>query len=176
MQKYINQLLEDLKAAHNNQPSQVDYKLLYPDHPAADPQYEGTLDYIIEWENAPRWKMDDLFGISVEVFPPTEKLNETQLVQGIRQLWQAFNIYAEVPETKPPIPISKMYKNLINYWKNEEIGYVSEGMTHIEFCSYEVSSCPWGEEFCQCKDYPYYDDDLDRNKFEKNNEPDALPF
>ncbi|MGB1243216.1 MAG: hypothetical protein ACPG49_11885 [Chitinophagales bacterium] len=177
MQKYIKQLLQDLQAAHNNQPAKVDYKLLHPNHPAADPQYEGILDYIIEWENAPKWKMDDLFGISSNVFPPLDKLNEVQLqqlVEAIRQLWQAFNIYTEIPETNPPIPSERIYQILLNYWRDKTIGYVSEGILHLEFCDYEVSRCPWGETHCQCKEYQQMNEDMDN--FEPNPDPDSLPF
>ena len=99
MQTYINQLLADLENAKTNQPPKVDYKLLYPEHPANDPLYEGMMDYMMEWDHAPEWTMNDLFGIDAVVFPPIEKLNgeqTEQLVQGILELWASFNIGADI--------------------------------------------------------------------------------
>lgn len=154
MQTYITQLLTDLKTAQTNQPPKVDYKLLYPDHPASNPQYEGVMDYMIEWDHAPEWTMNDLFGIDAVVFPPIEKLNgeqTEQLVQGILELWASSNICADILNDK--IPIQTIYTVLVNYWKTETIQYMSEGTLHLEFCHYDENDCPWGYEYCSCKDF-----------------------
>lgn len=79
MQTYITQLLADLKAAQNNTPAKVGYKLLYPDHPANDPIYGGVMDYMVKWERVPEWTFDKLFGISHEAFPPVEQLSQEQI-------------------------------------------------------------------------------------------------
>jgi hypothetical protein len=154
MQTYITQLLSDLKEAQNNRPEKVDYSALYPNHPAASPEYDGVLDHIIEWETAPEWKMDDLFEINSAVFPPVERLNEAQtalLVGGILELWASFNICADILNDK--IPVKTIYKVLVNYWKTEMVQYISEGTLHLEFCHYDENDCPWGYEFCSCKDF-----------------------
>ena len=62
MQNYIHQLLTDRTAAKNNLPAAIDYKLLYPDHPA----FAYGLDHIVEWEMSPSYKMAELFGITAE--------------------------------------------------------------------------------------------------------------
>lgn len=159
MQTYITQLLADLKAAQDNKPAKLDYKLLYPDHPANDPIYGGVMDYMIEWENAPEWTFDKLFGISGEAFPPVEKLSQEQttlLVDGILELWASFNITTHIPHDDTPIEI--IYKVLVNYWKTETVQYISEGWLTIEFCEYDENNCPWSYEFCTCKDFT--DEDL----------------
>lgn len=186
MQQYIKQLLEDLKTAHKNQPPKVDYKALYPNHPAADPRYEGTLDYIIEWENAPSWKMDDLFGISANVFPPAEKLTAKQLqqlVEGIKELWLAFNMVPTLPTgstdeevfKQEEIPIDKLYYALLQFWKNDYVSYSFEEIIDIELCAYNIDYCFWGEEYCACRKHPYEDIDMDKFSSEKE-DSDALPF
>jgi hypothetical protein len=181
MQTYITQLLSDLEASQNNQPEKVDYKLLYPNHPAASPEYEGYMDYMIEWEKAPRWRFDDLFGIKSEVFPPVDKLTVEQmtaLTDGILQLWASFNIGAVILDDK--IPVETVYRVLVNYWKTETVRYVSEGTLNIEFCHYDENDCPWGYDFCTCKDFT--DDDLDmtiRDNSDLNTvnfDGDDLPF
>jgi len=50
MQSYLTHLLQDLKAAQNNQPEKPDYKVLYQNHPTNAPECEGHLDHLIEWE------------------------------------------------------------------------------------------------------------------------------
>lgn len=181
MEKYITQLLTDLKAAQSNQPQKVDYKLLHPDHPAAAPEYNDILGHLIEWEHAPEQKMDDLFGVNVEGFPPIEKLTTTQtqqLVEGILELWASFNIAADLQEA----PIDLIYKVLINFWKTETVQYISEGTTHVEFCHYDVNDCQWGNEYCGCKDFEQDDDDFEVSNNENfdiditNSGEDDFPF
>lgn len=165
MQTYIKQLLTDLQAAQTRQPVKPDYKVLYPDHPANDPMYKGVMDYMIEWENAPEWKMDDLFEIKGEAFPPAEKLSEAQaeqLVHQILELWSSFNLQAEVWDDD--IPIKLVYTVLVNFWKTETVQYVSVGTLHLEFCSYELESCPWGEQYCSCKEFENEDWNTSNNK------------
>lgn len=68
----------------------------------------------------------------------------------------------------------------MNYWKTETIQYISEGTLHVEFCDYDENNCPWGYEFCTCKDFAddYSDmtvrDDSDSNTVDF--EGDDLPF
>ena len=150
MQNYISQLLSDLENAKKNIPPPVDYKLLYPDHPA----FSYGLEYIVEWEMAPDSSMDDLFGIKAEQLPPDDKLSEgqaEQLVQAILELWGTFNIGADIPNED--IPALLIYKVLRNRWETGTARYMSEGMTHLEFCHYVPEECPWGMEFCQCKEF-----------------------
>jgi hypothetical protein len=181
MEKYITQLLSDLKTAQSNQPEKVDYKLLYPDHPAAHPEYNDALGHIIEWENAPDQKMDDLFGIKSDAFPPVEKLTRTQikaLIENILELWGSFNIAADLNEA----PVELVYKILINYWKTETVQYISEGTMHLEFCHYDVNDCQWGSEYCSCKEFEQDDDDFEMSINDNpriditNFDEDDLPF
>lgn len=176
MQKYITQLLADLKAAQSNQPEKVDYKLLYPDHPAAHPEYNDILGHLIEWENAPDWKMDDLFGIKGAAFPPVEKLTTIEqkaLIHGILELWESFNIAADLNDEAP---VEIVYKILINYWKTETVQYISKGTVHLEFCHYDVNDCQWGSEYCGCKDFEQDDDDDFEMRVNDNSDIDITSF
>lgn len=182
MQKYLTQLLNDLIDAGNHPPEKMDYKLLYPDHPAADPEYEGVMDYMIEWEYAPEWKMDDLFGIEVERFPPADKLTEeqmTELVSYIIELWGDFNIQPHIPDTNPPSKV--VYKVLLEYWKNKTVQYISEGWLHIEFCNYDETNCPWGYDYCTCKEIGITEKENNNNapppnQDYLNDDDETLPF
>jgi hypothetical protein len=161
MQTYITQLLADLKAAESRErPTKPDYKILYPDHPAADPQYEGELDHIIEWEMGIVYKPAELFGIEAEAFPPAEKLTETEiesLIDGILSLWAAYNITVDFPENGDP---TVLYNWLLNKWTTggEDGGFPlmdEYGHYGMETCHYDPTDCIWGEA-CTCTDF---DDD-----------------
>ena len=150
MQNYISQLLNDLAAAKNYpKPAQVDYALLYPDHPA----YSYGLDYIVEWEMAPRYKMDDLFGIKAEQLPPADILTDEQAKQlnkAILELWAAFNLVADSDHDAPPRVFYSVHKD---YWETTKVGYDAEEKYELDFCSYNTDLCIWGSDYCTCKDF-----------------------
>jgi hypothetical protein len=154
MQKYVDQLIEDLEKAKGNKPDKPNVNILYPDHPALD----YGLDYIAEWECTPRIPMAELTGLDQDNFPPADKLTETQMeaiCDKILQVWQEFNLYADFPEGLPAIT---KYQLLRKRW-GEDVQYISEGNCHLEFCEYDHQNCPFGIDYCQCKDLDHFDMD-----------------
>jgi len=149
MENYVKQLLKDLKQRHDKQPPKVDYRLLYPQY--AD--LPDSIAYLAEWEMAPQVPIEKLFGIPPQAFPPVEKLHEGQMeeiVHGIIELWHQWNISVHIPEG---VPIKIAYINLMDFWKNETMTYISEGHIAIDLCEYDISACPWPKEFCDCINY-----------------------
>lgn len=156
MQTYISQLLEDLELATQKTIPIPDYTLLNPNHPAV----EYGLDYIVAWECAPQESMSSAFGISSEAFPPPEMLTEEQaekVCTAILKLWEANRIIADLPKTLPASTI--VYGVLRDRWQGEGIQLLPEGHLHLEFCYYEPEHCPWGMDFCMCKDFDWHKDD-----------------
>lgn len=146
MEKYIQQLLEDIEVAHYNLPDTPDIGILYPDHPAL----EYGLDHIAEWKCAPYQPFEKLLGLTADQFPPIEKLRHDEielLVEKLLQLWAAFNFHADFPND---LPNYLKYQLMINKL-SEEVQYVSSGTIHFEFCDYDPQHCPYGIEYCQCK-------------------------
>jgi hypothetical protein len=150
MQNYINQLLADMVAAKTNLPAEINYAVLYPDHPA----YRYGLDYIVEWEMSPSYTMDELFGIKAEQLPPAEKLTDEQIVQlieGMFDLWAAFNFVAD---TDYEAPMRVYYDIIRTHWATQPIKYHADGINELDFCDYNTDLCSWGEH-CKCKDLEY---------------------
>jgi hypothetical protein len=148
MQNYVNQLLADMAAAKNNLPADINYAALYPDHPA----FRFGLDYIVEWEMAPSYKMGELFGIEAEQLPPAEKLTDEQigqLLKGIYDLWQAFN-YS--PDSEFAAPPRVFYTVVKNYWATQFVQYEKYTFIEFDFCSHNADLCVWGKDYCKCKD------------------------
>jgi hypothetical protein len=149
MQNYVTQLLSDMETAKKQLPTIPNPKIMYPDHPSHD--YD--LSYIAEWEMAPRHAMNDLFGIKVEQFPPEEKLSAEQVEQlttGILELWASYRILADFPEI---VPLRTLYTVLLKRWAEKPTQFISQGNIHLEFCHYEPAECPWGMDFCTCKEF-----------------------
>ncbi len=152
MQTYIDQLLEDLQEAAKTRIEAPNYKVLYPDHPSND--YEGLED-ILAFECAPRNSFSSVFDIQSEVFPPFEKLTDQQaedICEAIMNLWSVNNLQIDLP-SDTNIPIKNLYNELITYWKEQGIQILpgSDGTVHMDFCTYEEESCPWGSENCTCE-------------------------
>ncbi len=151
MQTYIPQLLYDLEAAKEyERPTEPDYKILYPDHPAADPQYEGELDHIIAWEKGKRYSAEALFGIPHAAFPPAKQLVEGQIIDlnaAILSLWRFYRIELSYPENGNP---TVLYNYLVQEWGEGKFPLMPEnGICCKETCDYNPEVCIWGEA-CTC--------------------------
>jgi len=105
---------------------------------------------VYEWEHAVEKPMHEWFGISADIFPNEQKLTDKQvklLVEELINLWEAFNFLPELPGE---LPVRMKYKFMTGYL-DKPVRWVSEGLTHIEFCHYDPDECPFPEEFCMCK-------------------------
>lgn len=141
MQRYLDQLIADMKHEAKNLPQKPCYDI--------PPEAEG-IEYVIEWENAIAKPMHEWTGIAKDRFPPSEKLTDQQLVamvDEILKLWEAYNFYADLPAN---LPARIAYKVLVDSF-DKPVSWISEGRTHIEFCDYEPDNCPFPDVFCMCK-------------------------
>lgn len=151
MQKYVDYLIIDLQNAKKNVPAGT----------KPGDGYETFEDHMMALEESPDIRLSDLFGISEEVFPPTENLSEIQLEQlneAILDMWRAFNIETDYPED---VPATLLYPALVaqfsketHYWPGWQMG--------IELCNFEPDKCPFGNELCTCKEY--FQDDSNNPK------------
>jgi hypothetical protein len=152
MQAYITQLLADLKAAESRErPTKPDYKILYPDHPAADPQYEGELDHIIEWEMGIGYTAEALFGIPTAAFPPADKLTAEDIFNicdAILALWAAYNITVTFPDDCDD---TVLYQYLVEEWDTGNFPLLDK-YSHCgkETCHYDPEDCRWKAQ-CTCR-------------------------
>jgi hypothetical protein len=147
MEKYITQLLADLEKAKDHLPPDYDVQIMNPDDPALEYGLIGVAEYL----NSPYYPLENILGIKAEWFPPANKLNVPQikaLVTKLTALWSAFNYHADFPKK---LPVDIRYRLMVEKLK-EETQYVSDGFIGFEFCHYEPEECPFGKEYCSCKD------------------------
>ncbi len=169
MNRYIEQLIEDLQAARKFAPKQRSRNEMNEEE-IWDELVE--IDKIIDEE--PDRPLQNIFGIDPASFPPIDKLTTEQaqlLSAKILELWAAFNIEASYPKN---FPLERFYPMLVEKFRKPFM-YFPMGITGIEFCHYEPEECPFGDEYCMCKEWSVEM----MNKIEdevKNLDPDELPF
>lgn len=161
MNHYLTQLISDMHLAATRVP-----KSKIP---------EGTFDpdYMMELEESPDRPMSFWFGLSKEQFPPSEKLTAVQLelmANEFEHLWAAFSFEPDFPEG---LPAKRRYELMRDYLDQECSHWPGGWVEHFEFCSYEPENCPFGIEFCKCKDFEF--DDLPDMEMTEHSDED-LPF
>jgi len=168
MERYIEQLIEDLRDARRFAPKQKHH-----DKKTKEEVWDELIeiDRIIDEE--PDRPLHNIFGIDPAIFPPTEKLTNVQsqlLASEILELWNAFHIEASYPEN---FPLNKLYPMLVEKFKKPFL-YFPMGLTGIEFCNYNPEECPFGDEFCRCKEWENEFENTDNEAILRG--PDELPF
>lgn len=159
MEKYIQQLLADIAAAERKEimPDKTDYSALYPEHPAASPEYEGELDYLIAYDFGERYEAEKLLGIPSSALPTADKLSEGQmelLVPALLRLLDSHHVMVGFPEGGA---ITTCYAWLLNFWHNPDGTYQvpvlgSNAFVGYDTCNFEPEGCKWGSA-CACRSF-----------------------
>jgi hypothetical protein len=164
MQRYIDQLLEDIAAAHR-----MKVKTVPQDKPFS---IEDHFEEVERWlESDPEHTFAYYCGLQLEQFPPAERLTDKQLhaiYKAFGHLLFSWNLSEDLPES---LPLRRAYSFLISIL-HRKVEIVTDGFITIEFCSCDPSSCPF-EEYCSCKEYLKSPDELNMNPEREN---DELPF
>lgn len=146
MEKYLEQLIEDLREAHSRAPQ---FKV------REDMTEQDILDELREIDRMiheePPNPFKNIFGLNPDLFPPAHMLTSKQaehISEEILFLWSAFNIEPVYPDN---FPLANLYPLLVQKFK-EPFLYFPGGITGLELCSYDPSQCPFGDDFCSCKE------------------------
>ncbi len=134
------------------------------------PEGEFDPDYMMELEESAEKPMSEWFGLQKEEFPPSEKLTNEQLefmATEFEQLWAAYSFFPDFPEG---LPAKHRYELMRDYLDHPTQHWPGGWQHHFEFCDYDPEHCPFGIEFCRCKDF---DDELPEIIPKKDGE---LPF
>jgi hypothetical protein len=141
MQRYIEQLIEDIHEATGN---------IRPPHElweksGADPDCEPELEdmsYVEQYLYGEKEPIAQITGISQEQLPPPGKLTrkqQTLLATELEKLLQYFHFYLDFPKN---YPVHLRYPFILNLWEEEYVP-LSFGENHIEFCDYDEEFCPF---------------------------------
>lgn len=176
MQRYIQQLLEDIHQATWN---------IKPPHDLweyADPDDEVELEdmsYVEKYLYGDEEGISTITGIDSAMLPPAQKLTVEQqvlLATELENLLQLFHFYLDFPQNYPR---HLRYPFIRNFWNEKHVA-LSFGENHIEFCDYEEDNCPFPGYCTTCKEIQKqmeYDERI-QNQYNPDEEmdDDELPF
>jgi hypothetical protein len=176
MERYITQLISDIRQATWN---------LKPPHEIwedVDPDNEVELEdisYVEEYVYGKPEKISAITSIATELLPYPEKLNEDQaglLASELEKLLNFFHFYLDFPED---YPLHFRYPFIREIWDDEYVP-LSFGESHIEFCDYDETICPFPGYCNTCKEVDEqmkHDEEIvKRNRSNDPDQDDELPF
>lgn len=160
MQRYIEQLIDDLRQAASLAPPDI------IDDPEIDDEeaLEMELEEAERIVSGPFEKLSDIVGIPKKMLPGPDRLNTdhvSMLVPEIEKLLNAYNFYPDYPEN---VPYNLLYKALYNIWDDEFVK-VNSGQYHIEFCDYDKDNCPFPGYCDFCNDNFSDENEIPENDF-----------
>ena len=139
MQKYVDQLIETLREAHDNHPGPRYIELNGEDECLRD-----IIDMEMSIEEEEQ-TLESVFGVPQASFPPEDRLSDEQirqLIQGILELWRAFHYEADF--RKGEFTEREQYTQLVEKWGNSyPLLRGTEGTWHIEMFDYMLN---WDED------------------------------
>lgn len=160
MQRYIEQLIEDIREA----------ALLAPADPFADntisdeEALELELDEAERFSTGPFEKLSDIIGISKNLLPAPERLNDEQLQALSTEMINLLIKFNFIPEYPVDVPYKLLYKALLSIWDDDYV-LLTTGQSHIEFCDYDEDTCPFPGYCKLCKENNTDDKQITPNEF-----------
>lgn len=143
IEKYVRYLIADIITATKNVPV---FTIEEPDE---------ELPFITmeeEEKGARREPLGEWMGIMQEWFPPVERLTEKQIGRLMNAMNRCLHAYGFLPHFPSGLPLYKQYQVLVEYL-SRQVPILVFNSYQIDFCAYEPPSCPFGDQFCQCKVY-----------------------
>lgn len=169
MERYIQQLIEDLHEAATKVPEPGP---LWDDVDMENPAEVEDIAFVEEYLNGKREKLSVIVGIETVQLPPVERLTDSQAALLYHKLQALLLAYNFVPSFPSGLPEGLCYKLLREHWDDEQV-FIGGGETYIEFCEYVIEECPFPEEFCDCR---RVEQEFEEPSNSENLDPDDLPF
>jgi len=140
MQKYINQLIEDLEEVAKNPPT--------PSYIEPPPHLEED-EVISELALVPFKTIEELTGIKQEIFPEIIHLQGDQWQRVNDAIFKVFeSLHIELVDAPPGIPPEWLYDVLTTNW-HHPVQYLPSSGMDLELCTGDPMTCPYSE-FCSC--------------------------
>lgn len=165
MQRYIQQLIEDLDEVANNPPHSP--YIEPPPHLEGDPE-------TAELALVPFRTIEEWTGIKQEVFPDLTQLRGDQWGKVNETILRVYaSLHLELIDAPPDIPPEALYEVLTTCW-DEPVQYLLSSGMDLELCTGDPMTCPYGE-YCDCgEDLP--DDEQDDRVLNSFSDIDDPPF
>ncbi len=140
MERYIQQLIEDLEQAANNPPK--------PSYFETPPVFEDDPS-MAELSMVPFNSIEKLTGIKQEAFPDFNDLNGSQWRALLNAIFEVFNsLLIKLIDVPKGIPKELLYDVIISNW-HHPVQYLPMSGMDLELCTGNPEDCPYGG-FCDC--------------------------
>jgi hypothetical protein len=136
MEKYIRQLINDIRLAIENAPPVKDEPV------DSEASFIEHIEEVEKYLEAPSEKLSVVLGVPLSEFPTEDKLNEQQmdaLAGEMIKLMQAYNFYPTFPED---VPAKMLYTALLKQWESEVV-FTANSAGIMDICNYDVDDCPF---------------------------------
>jgi hypothetical protein len=142
MEKYIQQLIQDLEKAANNPPDRPYIEV--PPHLADD---IATAEIAL----TPYQTIEELTGIEQEVFPQLIDLQGDQWQRVNEAIFKVFEtLHLDLVNLPTDIPPEELYEVLTTHW-DYPVQYLPSSGMDLDFCNGDPMTCPYGD-YCDCGD------------------------
>lgn len=167
MQKYLSQLLSDLKVAAANPPEPVWIEI---------PPHMETVPEAAELALVPFKPISEWTGIDANVFPAMYNFTANQCAELNKAIFKVLeSIHVEIIDLPDDIPPERLY-DVITWCWDDLVQYLPSSGYDLELCAGDPMTCPYGE-LCDCgirEENP--DDDIDKPLCDESDDSFVLPF
>ena len=172
MQRYYEQLLQDLADALNNLPSFSDYDNEYEEDYEEEEglefweKSEAEIDEIRD-EEAEIKPIAEWLKVPAEIFPELEQLSTEMVIEVVRAIEKLWWYAGYVPYFPEGLHIEMKYRLFREHWNREEEYPINDSI-YIGFCDSNEDNCIYGASMCTCtlyKDLAQPDDEDDAEEF-----------
>lgn len=140
MDRYIQQLIEDLEAAAKNPPN--------PPYLETPPGFEEE-PAIVNLGLTPYQSIEVLTGIRQEVFPEFNSLHSRHWRAVLDAIFKVFDsLKIKLVDAPKGMPKEWLYEALTSNW-DHQVQYLPEEGMDLELCTGDPETCPYGM-FCSC--------------------------
>lgn len=162
MERYINQLIEDIDEIARNATAKINANNLF-NSTNGDNEFDPSI--VERYIYSEGEQIEKIVGLPQQMLPPPERLTDVQkerLVEQLLGLMELFNFHLDYPAS---LPKYHLYGFVWNLWKEKHV-YMETGNYHIEMCVYDKEYCQFSDICSDCKDFK--DEILKANNSERD--------
>lgn len=145
MQRYVEQLIEDIRAIAKNPPHLSARKNFLSSSETDDDFFDDVERYI----RGDELNLSAILGLPKTALPDHQRLTDRQINWLCHELIQMLIAWNFLPEFPCKLPVRLQYQVIRDHW-DDKVVYVTNGTMHIEFCHYDREECPFPDHCSFC--------------------------
>ena len=146
MDKYLSQLIEDMRESAQNPGTPQDMKHRVETYPEEIQDHLQDVERYLHGDEHP---LSEILRIPSVQLPPENTMSDSQISNLYSVMLELLEAYCFFPDFPEKLPVRFRYDALRKCWDDPHV-YMGGGEFHLEFCSYEPEHCPFPKEYCHC--------------------------